>query len=109
MLKKIIAFDIVILFGFALVLYWMGGSRFDDYYQTQRAAAVETTNIVLREIEKQLQQKKLLVSIFLEDHFELITSLANNPNNDQLFTKLNKKLKRYFPDYFSANIATNTG
>lgn len=109
MLKKIITFTILILLGFALVLFWLGGVRFNDFYKSQKSVAQESTNIVHLEIEKQLEQKRLLVEIFLEDHYKLISSLAINPQDEQLFIDLNTKLERFFPDYFSASIATENG
>ena len=109
MLKKIVIFDLIILLGFAFILYWIGSVRFNDFYESQNSIAIETTNIIHREIEKQLEQKKLLVTIFLEDHITLVSKLADSPGNEKLFTELNAKLKRYFPDFFSANIATEHG
>jgi len=109
MLKKIITFTVLILLGFALLLFWLGSVRFNDFYKSHKLVAQETTGIVHLEIEEQLEQKRLLVEIFLEDHYKLISTLAMNPQDEQLYGDLNTKLKRFFPDYFSANIATENG
>jgi len=109
MLNKITVFSIIILLGFAFVLYWLGSMRFNEFYQSQKTVALETTDIVHLEIEKQLAQKKLLVGIFLEDHYELVSELANHPADEQLYHDLNAQLKRFFPDFFSVNIATGQG
>jgi len=109
MLRKTTIFSLLILLVFAVVLYWLGSTRFNEFYQSQKKVAQETTNIVHREVEKQLAQKQLLVGIFLEDHYELISELAKHPKNEKLYARLNAKLERFFPDFFSANIATDEG
>jgi hypothetical protein len=61
------------------------------------------------ELGRILDNKKLLVKTFLIDNLELVSNVYDNPDDVDLYKKLNTKLSRYFIDYFSSvNVRPNT-
>lgn len=101
------ALVVIILFG--LLLFFIVEDRSQDYYQFHHNVAQESSKKIALEVEKILKQKKLLVEIFLEDNQALVDAVIQDPENDEAFSVLDNKLKRYFFDYISSNIADDQG
>jgi diguanylate cyclase (GGDEF)-like protein len=102
-------FTLSILIGFALILLWFGQQRYSDYLNINQTEAKNAANIASIEIERAIHERLKLVKIYAEDHVTDFMRLAQNPQDESLYRKLNKNLKRYFSDYFTMNIATMEG
>lgn len=108
-IRPINVLTISILIGFALFLLWIGNERYEDYLLANKAEADNASNIASAEVERIIDERVRLVEIFAHDHLIQLLLLADNPQDETLFNTLNEKLKRYFIDYFTMNIATNHG
>jgi len=102
-------FILSILIGFALILLWFGQQRYSDYLNINQTEAKNAANIASIEIERAIHERLKLVKIYAEDHVTDFMRLAQNPQNENLYQKLNENLKRHFNDYFTMNIATLEG
>ena len=108
-LHPINIFTISILIVFALILIWFGQQRYSDFVNSNRSDAKIAANIAKIEIERAIHERLKLVKIYAEDHVTDFMVLAKNPEDEQLYQRLNENLKRYFGDYFTMNIATING
>ncbi len=104
-----------ILFGLAITLIFgifhviLTNERINEFESYHNVISHSATKNISYEIERLLLHKYQLVKSFLEDNKAFIISVAKDPENDELYEKLNKKLSRYFMDYFASNIATESG
>lgn len=106
---RVVIQALVIIILFSLLLYFVVEDRSQDHYQYHHNIAQDSSKKVALEVEKILKQKKLLVKIFLEDNKPLVDAVIQDPENDEPFAILDNKLKRYFFDYISSNIANDQG
>lgn len=104
-----ISFSFLIAMVFGIVLLMSMDDRTKEFYNHQLSIADNTTKYISREIEDILLNKKQLVQSFMKDNQTLISDVANNPQKVELYDRLNSKLGRYFTDYFSSNITTDSG
>lgn len=102
-------FSPVLLVLFLLVLIWLGKSRHEQFATQHELIAGDATRVATNEIESQVASLRNLLEIFVEDNYRDISALAEDPDNEKFREKIDAKLKRYFPDYFSFSIANNTG
>lgn len=107
--KPVNSFTLLILFGFALILIWIGQERLDDFIMANKSEADNATHTTSAGVEQVINDKIRLVEIFLEDNYEQISELALDPENKTLQEDLKRKLARYFSDFFSVNIASSEG
>jgi diguanylate cyclase (GGDEF)-like protein len=102
-------FSPIILVAFLLILVWIGHSRQAQFVAQHKLVAQEATKTAASEIEDVIASVTRLTRIFVEDHHERITALANAPDNDALRETIDDHLKRFFPDYFAFSIADAYG
>ncbi len=106
---------ITIIFGVSLTITLgifylsLANERLNEFISYHTLISKNATKNISYNIEQLLQHKKQLVQSFLEDNIALVTSVINDPENDELYEKLNKKLGRYFTDYIASNILISTG
>ena len=81
-------------------------SNFVKYHHDISATA---TRNISKEIDRILQQKRLLVKSFMQDNRQLIAGIVRDPEDEDLYASFNLKLGRYFTDYFASNIVTRDG
>lgn len=108
-MKKYIIFNLTLLCLVAIMLVWISTSRLDDFNRYHTAIAQESTASAANEITAFITEKKRLVNVFGADHEDTINALINNPDDDQLHEKFNKRIETYFPDYFAFTITDKTG
>ncbi|NNL07168.1 MAG: GGDEF domain-containing protein [Gammaproteobacteria bacterium] len=104
-----ITFGIVVtlIFGFWLVM--ASNDRVNNFVKYHQIISKNATRNISQEIERLLLQKRQLVQSFVEDNRAIFDDITAQPENEELFDRLNLKLGRYFSDYFSSNIATTGG
>jgi|GEM_PF-2927748 len=107
--KLIIFFSIIILLGFAAILFLIANDRISEYHKSQKLIAKQATESVSAAVERVLSQERILVSSFINDNQELFDQIVKSPENDSIKANLNRKLSKYFFNYYSSNIATMDG
>lgn len=107
--RPINGFTLLILIGFAIILIWISQMRMTDFIRANTSEANNATQTAAGGIEQVIDDKIRLVRIFLEDNHEQISTLSLNPKNEKLLLEIERKLARYFTDFFSVNIATSQG
>lgn len=107
--RPINGFTLLILIGFAIILFWIGQARMQDFIQAQKSEADNATQTAGAAVEQLIDDKLRLVRVFLEDNDERIATLSLQPDNEALKEDIERKLARYFSDFFSVNIATSEG
>ncbi|MFW2439790.1 MAG: GGDEF domain-containing protein [Arenicellales bacterium] len=100
---------IVILVVFGFSLYFTINVRVKEFVNYHETISNNATDSISNEIERILRQKRQLVETFLEDNLELVSDVAQFPDDEQRYLHLNQKLGRYFSDFFSTNITTSRG
>jgi len=106
---KVIVFIFVLVLIFASMLFKTVHYRNDEFYLHNMKMAENSTKTVSFEIDKIILHKKQLIKTFFEDNEDIITSIVTNPDNYNTYELLNKKLERYFTDYFATNIIDDKG
>lgn len=107
--KPVNIFTFVIAVSLAGALAWLGHQRYEDFLTANKLAADNATSMAAAAVETFITDHQRIVQIFLEDNFEDIYALSDDPENWDLYERVNDKLDRFFPDFFSLNIATASG
>jgi len=106
---KIVISIAVILIIFAVLLLSVVSDRNNEFLRHQKEVAEVVTSKLANEVQKIFIYKKKLMKAFLEDEKELLLKIVNDFDDDQLYDTLNKKIKRYFYDFFTSSIASDKG
>ena len=102
-------FSIVAPILASLILLWIGNTRvseFHDYHQQIGHGSIE---LLAEEISTVITEKQRLVELFSKLESKHITRLSKNPDNDELYKGLQKKLQNFFPNMFTFTIANQEG
>lgn len=91
------------------LLVLIGKGRMDDFSVYHNSIAQESTLSVTESVERFVSEKKRLVQLFAQDHYQLLSALANQPDNEVVFEQLQIRVEEYFPKFFSFNIANTEG
>jgi signal transduction histidine kinase len=92
-----------------LLLIWNSYVRFNDFKEHHITLAEESVKSLSNEVNGFIKEHQRLVSLFGEEHKELIKQLIKNPDNDKLQSSMEKHLLAFFPGYFSFTIADKEG
>ncbi|MFV2060005.1 MAG: sensor histidine kinase [Gammaproteobacteria bacterium] len=107
--NAIVLFVFIILIIF-IFLIWSGAKQYNDFRGYQESISLNSITNAAGEINQYLREKKRLVVLFVNDNLELINKISNNPDVDSVdYAKMEKNVKRYFPDYFTFTITDNLG
>ncbi len=104
-----IVFGVSLTIIFGIFYLSLANERLNEFISYHTLVSKNATKNISYDIEQLLQHKKQLVKSFLEDNVALVTSVINEPEDDALYEKLNKKLNRYFTDYIASNIISSSG
>lgn len=105
--QSIFIITINILIGATLL--WIGSNRMNESYQLHNDIAQTSVSQVADTVSLFIQDKNRLVKIFADNEVDLIRRLAKSPDDDDLKQQLAKRIKLYFPNYFTFTIADNHG
>lgn len=79
------------------------------YEQNQMALAETEVQVVANDVGRFIEDQNRRISAFAIDNEQSIFDLARAPDNEQLKADLTKRLKRWFPDFFTFTIADANG
>ena len=104
-----IFFSAVLLLTVGLIFYFTGEERIKEYNEYHQEISKKATHNTGLEITNRINNKRILVNNFIQDNINIIGELARSPSNIELYSSLDKKIQKYFIDYFSFSIASNNG
>ncbi|MEQ8229777.1 MAG: response regulator [Rhodospirillales bacterium] len=81
----------------------------DVYEQNQIALAETEVQVVANDVGRFIEDQNRRISAFAIDNEQAIFDLAKTPDNEKLKVDLTKRLKRWFPDFFTFTIADANG
>jgi diguanylate cyclase (GGDEF)-like protein len=102
-------YTFIALLGFGIFLFFLASERFDDFEQAHIKSADKATQVAAREVKKIIEDKRRVVEIFSKDNRDLISTLSQNPEVEELHNELNGRIRRNIPDFFASNIVTSSG
>ena len=92
-----------------MLLLWQAFSQFALFEKNQKQLARQSVTGAANEISAYVEHLQHQVKIFAHDKLDTIKTLANNPENYDLFEQLNNHASLYFPNYFAITIANGAG
>jgi len=99
----------ILLLITSILLVWQARVRLDDFHVHQHELAKQSVEGTAYQISSFINEKKRRVANFTKYHAELISHLAEDPDNEQLRQKLERIVAESFPDYFAVTIANEAG
>lgn len=90
-------------------LIWLAQSRLADYRYHELQVATESVAAVAPHVSAFIEEKGRLVSVFANEHIEILRSIVNHPADEAVRTLLQKKLLLYFPQSFTFTVANADG
>ena len=90
---------IVILGLVALLIAGINTLRYHEFNEQHTAIAQESVRGITVELMRFIRDRKRLVSVFTEDHQDMLEALVRAPDNEALYRALDEQVARYFPDY----------
>ena len=79
------------------------------YEQNQTALAETEVQVVANDVGRFIEDQNRRISAFAIDNEQAIFDLARTPGDEELKADLTKRLKRWFPDFFTFTIADANG
>ena len=83
--------------------------RISDFKEYHRLLAKNTAVNVSESISQFIMNRKRLMQIFAKENTDLIQKMINDPENEELNSSLELKIKSYFPRFFSYTISDVNG
>jgi two-component sensor histidine kinase/PAS domain-containing protein len=99
----------ILLILASILLVWQARVRLDDFHVHQHELAKQSVEGTAYQISSFINEKKRRVANFTKYHAQLISHLAEDPDNEQLRKKLERIVAENFPDYFAVTIANEAG
>lgn len=100
---------VAILLVVLIILTWAASLRIIDYKEYHRLLAQNSSANVSEAISQFIIDQKRLMRIFANENLDHIQQLLNDPENEELNTSLEAKIKSYFPSYFSYTLSDVDG
>jgi signal transduction histidine kinase len=88
---------------------WSSHQRYQDFLHYHQAIAESVTGELHTTIENIVKERHRLVSLFAEQHVELIRDTARHPNDDDRRAALELAIMRFFPTHFASTITGPDG
>jgi signal transduction histidine kinase len=107
--KNYVAFVVMLLVIFGVSLAWFDGRSTNDFREYHLSLAKESTSGVAEQVAHFVAEQNRLVSLFAEEHLELILRVKNDPENDEVRLELGARIKLYFPNHFAFTLASAEG
>ena len=104
-----ISYIIMIPVIVCIFVVWIGNQRIKEFEQSHLQIAESTTTIVASELSKRIKNQKRLLRVFAKNEKKLIYRLSLSPEDENLKSLLERKVKESFPDYFAVSIADHSG
>jgi hypothetical protein len=102
-------FSIGTLILLVIVLSWIGQVRLEDFRQSQKISAQTALHGVVNQINHFLIEEQRRVELFARHHAEIIATLAEKPDNNQIYTEFSRLIKDYFPTSLAFSISDPNG
>jgi len=94
---------------FAVLLFWMAWSRFEDFERHHRTVARQTVSGLADEVSRSIIERKRLVQLFATEQRDRLIALIREPDSPARHQAVSEKLREYFPDYFAFTLADPDG
>lgn len=104
-----ILFVLLFLLITALLLIVITQFRQLDFVNNQQRLMSAMTRSTANEISLLVDKYRDAVTLFAEDHTDLLLELMEDPGNEDLIESLHTRVKRHFPDSFGVSLATPDG
>ena len=108
-MSKHLIYFLVINALIILLLIWNSYVRFNDFKEHHITLAEESVKSLSNEVNGFIKEHQRLVTLFAENHRDLIQSLISDPENEKLQLTMKNHLLAFFPNYFSYTIANQKG
>ena len=108
-MSKHLLYFLVINVLIILLLIWNSYVRFNDFKDHHITLAEESVKSLSNEVNGFIKEHQRLVTLFAENHRDLIKGLISDPENEKLQSTMKKHLLSFFPNYFSFTIADQKG
>ena len=99
----------LIPFVATVLVVWVSYHRINDFRNNQMDIAVSVVNSVAHETSRMVMVQKKLLNIFVENERYYIKKYASEPDSEIFEEILTKKMKYYFPDYFTFTVVDEFG
>ena len=96
---------VLVLIAVSLMLLWNGQLRKNDFKRSEIEMMRSMTHATAIGIGSLLADRKNQIKVFVEDFDNQLTTIANNPDDDDLFDALNERLIARFPNVFAFTVA----
>lgn len=104
--------SLMVVLSFCVATALMGWStyqRYRDFLAYHQGIATGAVGELGHAIEERLAERRRLVQIFAEDHAELIRAVAEAPDDSGLHERLDRAIRRLFPNFFAFTLTTRDG
>ncbi len=91
------------------LLVWQVMTRIDDFTTNQRQIAATSVTGAANEIANLLFELRRSVSLFAQEHAELLHDLAENPDDETLYAHVEAKIHSYFPNVYAFTVTDGEG
>ena len=108
-MSKHLLYFLVINVLIILLLIWNSYVRFNNFKDYHITLAEESVKSLSNEVNGFIKEHQRLVTLFAENHRDLIKSLISDPEDEKLQSTMKKHLLAFFPNYFSFTIADQKG
>jgi len=99
----------ILLLLSSILLVWQANVRLNDFHEHQHELAKQSVEGTAFQISSFIHEKQRQVSNFTNNHAQLITYLAENPDDINARRTLENTVAEQFPDYFAVTIANKDG
>jgi len=108
-MNKNILSIIIVASVVGVLLFAIGVLRYNDIYKNHATIAKKSTRNLAHDTELFVREHQRLVKLFGDLHVDLISTLANEPNNIELEEELLAAAKKFFPNLFSLTVSDENG
>ena len=107
--KHSLIYLFLIPFVAAILVAWVSYHRINDFKNNQMMIATSVVNSVAQETVRMVAIQNKLLNIFVENERYYIKKYATEPDSEIFEKILTRKMKYYFPDYFTFTVVDQYG
>lgn len=104
-----IVYFVITLAMVGSLLSWQAWKRTDNFRDFHERLAATSVSGAADEIEIFFKELKRSLQLFADEHTSLFDAITNDPDNEFIWTRLERQVERHFPEHFGITLTDMSG